>query len=99
MSHSRSKHQFLSADELNIQGKEAEMLTLFGSIAVAIMFLSYWLEPRSKWFVLVFSGACAATSAYSALAGVYPITVIEALWSVVAFQRFSQRSRQEASGS
>ncbi len=75
------------------------MLTLFGSIAVAIMFLSYWLEPRSKWFVLVFAGACAATSAYSALAGVYPITGIEALWSAVAFQRFSQRSRREASGS
>ena len=75
------------------------MLTLFGSIAVAIMFLSYWLEQRSKWYVLVFSGACAATSAYSALEGVYPITGIEALWSVVAFQRFSRRSRQEASGS
>jgi len=75
------------------------MLTLFGSIAVTIMFLSYWLEPRSKWFVLVFAGGCAVTSVYSALAGVYPITGIEALWSVVAFQRFSQRSRREASGS
>ncbi len=75
------------------------MLTLFGSTAVTIMFLSYWLEPRSKWFVLVFAGGCAATSAYSALAGVYPITGIEALWSVVAFQRFSQRSRREASDS
>ena len=73
------------------------MLTLFGSIAVAVMFLSYWFEPRSKLFVLIFAGACIATSAYSALAGVYPITVIEALWSIVAFQRFSQRSRQEAS--
>ena len=73
------------------------MLTLFGSVAVAVMFLSYWFEPRSKWFVLIFAGACAATSAYSALAGVYPITVIEALWSIVAFQRFSLRSRQEAS--
>ena len=75
------------------------MLTLFGSIVVAIMFLSYWLEPRSRWFVLVFAGACAATSVYTALAGVYPITVIEALWSVVAFQRFSRRSREEASNS
>ena len=28
------------------------MLTLFGSVAVAIMFLSYWLESRSKWLVL-----------------------------------------------
>ena len=73
------------------------MLTLFGSIAVAVMFLSYWFEPRSKWFVLIFAGACVATSAYSALAEVYPITVIEALWSIVAFQRFSRRSRLEAS--
>ena len=60
------------------------MLTLFGSIAVAIMFLSYWLEPRSKWFILAF----AAASVYSGLAKVYPIMVIEALWSLVALQRF-----------
>ena len=73
------------------------MLTIFGSIAVATMFLSYWLEPRSRWFVLVFAGACAATAAYSALAGVYPITVIEALWALVALQRFARRSRQDAS--
>lgn len=71
------------------------MLTIFGSIAVAIMFLSYWLESRSRWFVLIFAGACAATSVYSALAGVYPITVIEALWALVALQRFVLRSRLE----
>ncbi len=74
------------------------MLTLFGTIAVAIMFLSYSFESRSKWFVLVFAGACVATSVYSALAEVYPITVIEALWSVVAVRRFSRRNRREASG-
>ena len=71
------------------------MLTLFGSVAVAIMFLSYWLEPRSKWFVLVFAGASAATAVYSVLVEAYPITVIEALWSLVALQRFVQRYRGE----
>jgi hypothetical protein len=55
------------------------MLTLFGSVAVSIMMLSYTLETRSRWFVLVFAGASAATAAYSALAGVYPITAIEAV--------------------
>ncbi len=30
------------------------MITLFGSIAVTVMMVSYWLEPRSKWFVLSF---------------------------------------------
>ena len=72
------------------------MLTLFGSIAVAIMFLSYWLEPRSKWMVLLFAGGSAATALYSALAGVYPITVIETLWALAALQRFVKRHRQEA---
>ena len=71
------------------------MLTLFGSVAVAIMFLSYWLEPRSKWFVLVFAGASAATAVYSVLVEAYLITVIEALWSLVALQRFVQRYRGE----
>ena len=72
------------------------MLTLFGSIAVAIMFFSYWLEPRSKWMVLLFAGGSAATAVYSALAAVYPITVIEALWALAALQRFVKRHRQEA---
>ena len=72
------------------------MLTLFGSIAVSIMLLSYWLEPRSKWFVLVFAGGSAATSVYSGLVEAYPITVIEAVWALVAMQRFLKRHREEA---
>jgi hypothetical protein len=72
------------------------MLTLFGSVAVTIMFLSYWMEPRSKWLVLVFAAGSAATSAYSALAAVYPITAIEAAWALVAVQRFIRRHRAEA---
>lgn len=71
------------------------MLTVFGSVAVAIMFLAYWLEPRSRWYVLVFAGASAATAAYSGLVQAYPITVIEALWAVVALQRFQKRSKAE----
>ncbi len=71
------------------------MLTLFGSIAVSIMFFSYWLEHRSKWMVLLFAGGSALTSAYSGLAEVYPITVIEALWALVALRRFFQRYREE----
>ena len=71
------------------------LLTLFGSIAVAIMFLSYWLETRSKWMVLLFAGGSALTSAYSGLVAAYPITVIEALWALVALRRFWLRHRRE----
>ena len=71
------------------------MLTIFGSIAVSIMMLSYSLESRSKWYVLIFAGASAATAIYSGLAEVYPITVIEAIWSTVAIRRFTVRYRDE----
>ena len=73
------------------------MLTIFGSIAVSIMFLSYWLENRSKWMVFLFAGGSALTSLYSGLAQVYPITVIEALWAAVALQRFVRRHREQVS--
>ena len=72
------------------------MLDFFGSVAVTIMFIAYWLESLSRWFVLVFAGGCVATAVYSALSGVYPITVVEALWAIVALQRFLERSRREA---
>ncbi len=72
------------------------MLTLFGSIAVTIMFLSYWLESKSKWMVLLFALGSALTAAYSGLAAVYPITVIESLWALVALQRFIRRFRLES---
>ena len=73
------------------------MLTAFGSVAVSVMLVSYWLEPRSKWFVLVFAIASAATAAYSGLVEAYPITVIEFLWALVAFRRFLGRTRAEPS--
>ena len=69
------------------------MLTAFGSIAVGIMFLSWWLEPRSRWYTLIFAGGSAATGLYSGLAEVYPIMVIEAVWSVVALGRFFRAGR------
>ena len=73
------------------------MLTVFGSIAVSIMFLSYWLEHRSKWMVLIFAAGSGLTALYSGLAEVYPITVIEALWAAVALQRFFRLHRAQVS--
>jgi hypothetical protein len=72
------------------------MLTVFGSVAVTIMMLAYWLEARSKWLVLVFAVASAATSLYSGLVEAYPVTAVEAIWAAVALQRFFRRHRAEA---
>ncbi len=74
---------------------DGALLTVFGSIAVASMLISYGLENRSAWFVLTFAVASAATAVYSGLEEVWPITVIEALWSMVALQRFAVRWRVE----
>ena len=74
------------------------MLTIFGSVSVAVMMLSYCLEPRSKWFVGTFALGSAATSLYSGLVGAYPITVIEAIWALIVIRRFLERWRQEGRG-
>ena len=72
------------------------MVTVFGSVAVGVMFLAYWFEARSRWYVLIFAGGAAATSAYSGLVEAYPVTVIEAVWALVAVRRFLDRTRVEA---
>ena len=71
------------------------MVTLFGSIAVGVMLASYWLEPRSRWFVLIFAGGCVSTAAYSGLVEAWPLMVIEAIWGFVALGRFIRRRGQE----
>jgi hypothetical protein len=66
-------------------------LTVFGFAAVGTMFLTYWIEDRSPWFVLVFAAACAASALYGLLAGAAPFAVVESLWAVVAVFRFRKR--------
>jgi hypothetical protein len=72
------------------------MITAFGAAAVGVMFLSYWLEPRSRWFVAIFALASACASAYAWLIESYPFFVVEGLWAAVAFRRFLLRHRVES---
>ncbi|MQF68906.1 hypothetical protein FIM12_01030 [SAR202 cluster bacterium AD-804-J14_MRT_500m] len=67
------------------------MITIFGSIAVAIMLISYRFEHLSAWFILTFAIGSAATAVYSGLEGVWPIASIEGIWSIIALQRFLHR--------
>ncbi len=69
-------------------------LTVFGACAVAIMLLSYALELRSPWWVLVFALACAASSLYGWLAGTWPFGVVEGVWALVALRRWWVRRLQ-----
>lgn len=63
-------------------------VTLFGTSAVALMLVSYTLEKRSPWWILLFALACAASSLYGWLAGTWPFGVIEGIWALVALRRW-----------
>jgi hypothetical protein len=63
-------------------------LTIFGLCAVTAMLLSYAMEKRSPWFILAFAASCLMGSAYGFLQGAWPFGIVEAIWAVVAFQRW-----------
>ena len=66
-------------------------LALFGLFAVTAMLVFYAVEQRSPWFILAFAGACAMGSVYGFLQGAWPFGAIEAIWCLVALQRWWRR--------
>lgn len=61
---------------------------MFGLFAVSAMLVSYTLEKRSHWFILVFAVSCGLGSAYGFLQGAWPFGIVEAIWALVALQRW-----------
>ncbi len=70
-----------------------DALTLFGLFAVTAMLVTYALEARSPWYVLGFAASCALGSAYGFLQGAWPFGLVEAVWSLVALQRWRRAVR------
>ena len=69
------------------------VLTAFGAAAVSFMMLLYALERRHRAFVLAFACGCALSSAYGFLAGTWPFGVVEAIWALVALDRYRRVPR------
>ena len=67
-------------------------MTVFGATAVTMMPLAYALEQRHRAFIALFALACALSSAYGFLIGSVPFGAVEALWSLLALQRFASRA-------
>jgi hypothetical protein len=65
-----------------------DAVTLYGVAAVTFMMLMYALERRGRGFVLAFAAGCLLSSAYGFLSGAWPFGVVEAIWAVVALQRY-----------
>jgi len=68
-----------------------DALTAFGLFSVIAMLLCYALEDRSHWFVLAFAVACAAASLYGFLQGAWPFGIVEAVWTLIALNRWRTR--------
>lgn len=64
------------------------MLTAFGAAAVTFMVCMYALERRHRRYILAFALGCALSSIYGFLAGTWPFGVVEAIWTVVALNRY-----------
>jgi hypothetical protein len=68
------------------------VLTLFGVSALTFMMLMYALEKRGLGFILAFAGGCALSSLYGFLSGAWPFGVVEAIWTLIAVERFRRLS-------
>ena len=68
-------------------------IELFGALAVSLMVLFYALEERSPTFVLLFAGACLASSLYAFAIRSWPFAGVEFLWAGIAARRWL-RARQ-----
>jgi hypothetical protein len=64
------------------------MLTAFGAAAVTFMMCMYALERRHRRFILAFACGCALSRTYGFLAGTWPFGVVEAIWTLVALNRY-----------
>ena len=74
-------------------------LTVFGLFAVTAMLVCYALERRSSWFILAFAASCVMACVYGFLSGAWPFGVVEAIWALVAFQRWRLAGGGSRSGS
>jgi hypothetical protein len=68
-----------------------DALTAFGLVAVSAMLVCYAFEDRSPRWVIGFAAACALGSTYGFLQGAWPFGLVEAIWCVVAINRWRVR--------
>ena len=69
-----------------------DWLSAFGLSAVTAMLIFYALEDRSPAFILAFAAACALASVYGFLQGAWPFGLVEAVWTLIALQRWRKRT-------
>lgn len=64
------------------------VVTAYGVASLTFMMVMYGLERRGRRFILGFAVGCALSSSYGFLSGAWPFGVVEAVWTLVAVQRW-----------
>ena len=72
-----------------VDGTGGVVLTVYGVTVLTFMMVMYAVEARGKWFVLAFALGCSLSSSYGFASGAWPFGVIEAIWCLIALQRFA----------
>jgi hypothetical protein len=70
------------------QTSKVPLITLYGVLALGFMMVMYALERRGRIFILAFAVGCLLSSVYGFLSGAWPFGMVEAIWFLVAAQRF-----------
>lgn len=69
----------------------SSQLDIIGLTCVAITLLAYALEERVPGWVLIFAGGSFSSGIYALLQGAWPFAIAEAVWTVIALQRWRRR--------
>lgn len=70
-------------------------LDVWGFASVAVMASAYALERRSALAVLFFALASASASGYAVAIESWPFASVEAVWALIALQRWRSRRTEE----
>jgi hypothetical protein len=68
------------------------LITLYGVLAVSFMMLMYAVESRGRHFIVAVALGCLLSSIYGFAAGAWPFGIVEAIWAVVALQRWRRQA-------
>lgn len=70
------------------------VVTVYGVSVLTMMMVFYALESRHRHFVLAFGICCILSSLYGFISGVWPFGIVELVWSMVAFRRWTRAGKQ-----
>jgi hypothetical protein len=63
-------------------------LTIYGVVSLTFMMFMYALERRGSIYIAAFALGCGLSSVYGFLSGAWPFGVVEAIWTVIALNRY-----------